>query len=176
MRIFFRAARRRGLLGGLTMTTPQTIRRGKRSGTTVVEVAVILPVFFAFVFGLVEYGRLQMVNNLLKTACRTASRQGSTEGVSTAAVEARVAEIMSAAIDTSNLTVVVKNAGVFDDGGSLPTTASDYTALPDIELADAEPRQLFLVRASVSYNDFALAPFTILSGATFHGQSFMRHE
>jgi len=157
-------------------STARTARRKKRSGTTIVEVAVILPVFFVFVFGIVEFGRLQMVNNLLKAACRTASRQGSTEGVSSEAVQARVNQIMAAAIDTSNLTVVVKNAGVYDDGGSLPTTPSDFTALPDIELSEAEPRQLFLVRASVAYNDIALCPFTILSGATLHGQSFMRHE
>lgn len=160
----------------MTPFMPRRARRKKRSGTTIVEVAVILPVFLTFVFGLVECGRLQMVNSLLKTACRTASREGSTEGVSTAAVQARVAQIMAAAIDPSNLTVIVKNAGVFDDGGTLPTTASDFTAMPDIELTAAEPRQLCLVRASVAYNDIALAPFSILDGATLYGQSFMRHE
>ena len=151
-------------------------RRSKRSGTTIVEVAFVLPVFLVFVFGLVEYGRLQMVNNMLKTACRAAARMGSTDGIDTPAVKARVSQIMAAAIDTTKLTVIVKNAGVFDESGKPPASVSDVASLPDIELTEAEPRQLFLVRASVAYNDIALAPFSILEGARMHGQSFMRHE
>jgi Flp pilus assembly protein TadG len=149
-------------------------RRSKRLGTTMVEVAVVLPVFLVFVFGLVEYGRLQMVNHMLKTACRAAARMGSTDGIDTATVQARVSQIMASAIDSTKLTVIVKNAGVFDESGNPP--ASDVASLPDIELTEAEPRQLFLVRASVAYNDIALAPFSILEGARLHGQSFMRHE
>ncbi len=160
----------------MTTFTSRNARRTKRSGTTIVEVAFVLPVFLAFVFGLVEYGRLQMVHNMLRTACRVAARQGATEGIDTATVRARVHQIMAAAIDTNKLTVVVKSATVYDDGDTLPTSDSDFAALPDIELAEAEHRQLFLVRASVAYNDIALAPFSILAGVKFHGQSFMRHE
>ena len=154
---------------------PRTARR-KRHGTTMVEMAVVLPVFLIFIFGIVEYGRVQMVSNMLKNACRTASRQGSTEGATTASVETRVSEIMSSVMDTSHLTVIVKNADVFDDGGTLPTSSSEITAMPDIDLADAEPRQLFLVRASVGYDDVAIFPFASLVGAQLSGQSFMRHE
>ncbi len=69
---------------------------------------------------------------------------------------------MDAAIDASNLTVVVKNARVFDDGGTLHSTAANFTALPAIELTEAESRQLFVVHASVAYNDIALLPFSVL--------------
>ncbi len=160
----------------MTTRMSRSTYRKKRSGTTIVEVAFVLPVFLAFVFGLVEYGRLAMVNHMLKTACRTASRQGAMDGIDTANVRARVHRVMAAAVDASKLTVMVKNAEGLDQGAPLPTTAAEFAALPDLELAEAAPRQLFLVRATVAYNDVALAPFTILEGARLHGQTFMRHE
>src|SRR5882724_3749072 len=50
-------------------------RRG-RKGTTVVEVAIVIPVFFVFIFGLVEIGRAFMASHLLTNAARTGCRQG----------------------------------------------------------------------------------------------------
>ena len=64
----------------------------------------------------------------------------------------------------------------FDSGGTLPSTASEFAALPDLSLENAEPRQLFLIRASIPYNDIAFIPFTVLEGVTLSGQAFMRHE
>ena len=65
-------------------------RNARRRGTTTVEFALILPVFLIFVFGLMEYGRAQMIANMLQNSCRDAARWGSTEGVSTSEVEQRV--------------------------------------------------------------------------------------
>lgn len=147
-----------------------------RRGTTLVELAVVLPVFFTFVFGIVEYGRLQLVSNTLTTACRTAARLGATEDVTTADTKARVEEILASVLDTSDLTILVKNADVFDTSDPHPSSASDYESLSDIELDDAEPRQLFVVRASVAYNDIALLPFSVLNGVQLSSQALMRHE
>ncbi len=55
-----------------------------RRGTTVVETALVLPVFLLFVLGLIELGHAQMVKNVLRCACREAARMGSTEGHTTA--------------------------------------------------------------------------------------------
>jgi Flp pilus assembly protein TadG len=136
----------------------------------------VLPVFFTFVFGIVEFGRLQLVSNMLKTACRNGARLGSTENVTTADAKSRVEDILSAALDTEALTVVVKDASVFDSSGPYPSSAADYAALDDVELDDTEPRQLFLIRASVAYNDVALVPFAVLDGVQLTGQALMRHE
>ncbi len=150
--------------------------QARRRGTTLVEFAMVLPVFFTFVFGIVEYGRLQLVSNMLKTACRSGARLGSTEDITTADVHARVEEILAAALDTNDLTVIVKDAGVFDTSGPYPESAAEYSALADTELDDIEPRQLFLIRASVAYNDIALLPFSVLDGVQLSGQALMRHE
>lgn len=162
----------------IVRTNSRRIHRAgtRRRGTTLVEFAMVLPVFFTFVFGIVEYGRLQLVSNMLKTACRNGARLGSTEDVTTAEATARVRAILAAALDTNDLTVIVKDAGVFDTSGPYPESAAEYTALSDAELDDVDPRQLFLVRASVAYNDIALIPFSVLDGVQLSGQALMRHE
>jgi Flp pilus assembly protein TadG len=145
-------------------------------GATLVEFAIVLPIFFTFVFGVIEFGRLQLVSNMLQTACRTAARVGSTEDVTTAAATTRVEEILATVLNTQDLTVTVKDAGVFDSSGPYPQSAADYSALSDIELNTADPRQLFLIRATVAYNDIALLPFSVLNGVELRGQAIMRHE
>jgi hypothetical protein len=153
-----------------------------RRGTTVVETAIVLPVFLLFVLGIIEFGHAQMVKNVLRSACRAGARLGSTEGNTTADVEARVREELGSAINPNRVVVFVKNADVYDQGGDVPTSGAALEALPDIELGNAEARQLFLVRAKIDYNDVAVLPMSIpylgdyLSGLVLEGQAFMRHE
>ena len=147
-----------------------------RRGTTTIEMAFVLPVFLAFVFGLIEYGRLQLTANLLKNAARQAARYGSTEGVSTSEAEARFNEIVASAVDVSVIDLIVKDASAFDTGGSLPTSESEYQSLPDIELSTADPRQLFVIRATVDYDDIAWVPLNFSGDIVLSGQAYMRHE
>lgn len=155
--------------------SPRRARR-YRTGATAVELAFILPVFLWIIFSIIEYGHAQMVVNLINCACRNAARQGSTDGVTSEDVENLVKAYMGSAINVSAIDVLVKDASVWDDGGNVPETAADYSDLPDITLDEAEPRDLFLVRASVNYNDVALVPMAFMNGVTLTGQSFMRHE
>jgi hypothetical protein len=154
----------------------------RRRGTTVVETAIVLPVFLLFVLGIIEFGHAQMVKNLLRGACRAGARLGSTEGNSTGDVELRVRQVLGSAIDPNAVSVYVKDASVYDEGGDPPTSGNSLEALPNIELGDAQPRQLFLVRARVDYNDVAVLPMSIpylgnyLGDLVLDGQAFMRHE
>ena len=165
----------------IRLTLHHQIHRTRR-GTTAVETAFVLPVFLLFVLGIIEFGHAQMVNHLLRSACRTGVRIGSTDGISTAQVKQRVLDHLSSAINPSAVTVYVKNASVYDQGGTAPTSASALEALPDIELSDAESRTLFLVRAIVNYNDVSVVPLSIpflgnyLDNLNLQGQAFTRHE
>lgn len=155
-------------------------RTDLRHGTTVVETALVLPVFLLFVLGLVELGHALMVKHVLQSACRQAARIGSTEGHTTAQVRAKTLSVLGSAVDPSAVTVFVKNAGAFDSG-SPATSGTALEALPSIELNDADPRQLFMVRAKVKYKDIAIVPNipylgNFLDGVTLQGQAFMRHE
>ncbi len=147
-----------------------------RRGTTVVETAFVLPIFLLFVLSLVEFGHALMVKNVLRSACRTGARLGSTDGQSTANVQSLVAKVLGGAINPDVVTVLVKDAQVFDQGGSLPTTGKQLEGLPNIEVADCESRQMFMVRARVAYNDIALVPMPFMQNVVLEGQSFIRHE
>ncbi|WP_310820524.1 TadE/TadG family type IV pilus assembly protein [Stratiformator vulcanicus] len=157
--------------------------RRDRRGATLVELAVVLPVFTVFLAGLMEINHAYMVSSTLKAACQQAARQGVSDNVSTTAVKERLLEILSAAIDTSQVTVYIKDGSVFDNPG-LDPTAVNYSALSDINLSDAEPRQLFIVRAEVPYDAVSLLPpfFVKKTGGggsspvMLSGQSVMRHE
>ncbi len=154
----------------------QRRKASDREGTTVVEMAFVLPVFLFLVLALIEFAHAQMVNNVLRSACRSAARLGSTEGRSTADVEAHVRQVLSSAVNIDAVHVFVRNAQSLDEGGAVPETGQGFEDMPAIELNDAEPRQMFLVRAKVNYNDIALVPMKFMEGAVLEGQAFMRHE
>ena len=151
-------------------------KNSQRRGTTLVETAIVLPVFFFFLFAIIEFGHAQMVNNMLNNACRTAARLGTVEGTTSAEVEERIRQAMAPVIGSDELSIFVKDASVFDSGGSTPTDGAGIEALPSTELADTEPRQVFVVRASLNYNDIALVPMPFMHGVILNSQAFMRHE
>ena len=158
------------------MTFNRLARRPRRDGTTIVETAIVLPVFLTFVLAIIEFGHAQLVNNMLNNACRTAARIGSVEGTSSADVVARINQTMAPVVDTSKLSVFVNDASVYDGGGTAPTSGDGIEALPTIEVANAEPRQMFVIRARLNYNDIAIVPVPFLKNVKLNAQAFMRHE
>lgn len=154
----------------------QRRRRDQRRGTTLVEAAFVLPVFFFFVLALIEFGHAQMVNNVLRSACRSGARMGSTQGRTSADVKSHVQQVLSSAVSADAVHVFVKNGDSFDQGGAVPEQQSGFEALPDVNVHDADPGQLFLVRARIDYNDIALVPMPFMEGVVLQGQSLMRHE
>lgn len=158
-------------------------RRSSRrfSGTTLVETALVLPVFLAFVLGLMELSHAYMVTNVMRAACREAARLGSVTGATTAQVKQKALDMMGSACKVSYVTVYVKDASTFDSSGTPPTTATGLEAMPDLDLANAKPTQLFMVRAKVNYNQIAIVPNIpiigkFLNNVVIQGQAFTRHE
>lgn len=117
-----------------------------------------------------------MVNSILNSACRNGARVGSVEGTTTSQVIAAVNNKIGTAISTESVDVFVKDAGTFDSSEPPEPTGPTLEGLPDIELSEAEPRQMFLIRASVPYNDVAILSMPFMEGVVLTGQSFMRHE
>ena len=143
------------------------------------EFAVCLPVFALFLAGVVEVNHASMVAATLRSAAQKAGRLGVVEGVSTAEVETLALETAGKAVRAGAVTVRIKDASAFDAGGDAAST--NYAALPDLDLTRARPRQLFLVRLEVPYEDVSLIPPMFLRNAdgsakTIHGQAVNRHE
>jgi len=146
-----------------------------RHGSTVVEMAFVLPVFFMFMFAIFEFGYAYMVVTSLNSAARRAARWGVGENVTTEQVNSRVLDLLEPTVDTSHVTVYIKEGDLFDDPEVDPTDV-DYSSLPDIELDEADPRELFIVRVEVPYDEVAILPPLWVTGVTLKGQSVMRHE
>jgi len=157
------------------MITFRRKHQTNRNGTTLVETAIVLPVFLLFVFAIIEFSHARLVNNMLNNACRTGARIGSVEGTSSAQVVALVKQTMSPIIDGDSVSVFVNDASVYDSG-TPPTSGSGVEALPSVEVSGVEPRQMFVVRARLNYNDIALVPVPFLGDLVINSQAFMRHE
>ena len=146
-----------------------------REGTTMVEFAFVFPVFLTFLFAMWEFTHAYMVLNVLNSAANKAARYGVSKDVTTADVSNKVLQMVDSAFQSTNATVLVKDASVFDVEPVNPNDI-DYGALPDIELVNAEPQQLFVVQVSVPYDDVAIMTPFFAKSLQLHGQAVMRHE
>ncbi|MEZ5944147.1 MAG: TadE/TadG family type IV pilus assembly protein [Planctomycetaceae bacterium] len=149
----------------------------QRTGALTVEVALVISVFMTLVAGIVEFGHVYLVINTLNAASKQATRIGSAEQSTTQDALDRIDQIIAAGFrcEPSEVTVWVKDASIFDQPGG-PPASIDYESLPDIELADAQTNQLFLIRIQVNYSDVALMPPFWSDDLVLIGQSAARHE
>lgn len=74
----------------------RTCRRNRR-GAAAVEFAIVAPVFFLLVFGMVEYGRMIMVQQVLTNAAREGARVGVLDGSALSDVTTAVNNYLTAA-------------------------------------------------------------------------------
>src|SRR5580692_4696098 len=82
------------------------LHKKQRRGATLVEFAVVVPIFLLFVMGLVEIGRAFMSSHLLTNAARVGCSQGITGTTVTTYVNGVVADA-STANPNDNFTVTV---------------------------------------------------------------------
>ena len=139
------------------------------------EFALVSSLFAIFLAMIVEVSHVYLVINTLNAAAKRAARYGSAEGVSTSDVTARAYSLLGATLDPALVTVEVVDASIFDSDG-FDADLLDPTTLTPTELLNAESRDLFGVRVSVSYDDVALMTPYWLKNLTLEGQSVMRHE
>jgi Flp pilus assembly protein TadG len=63
----------------------------------VVEFAIVAPVFFLFIFGIIEFGRMVMVQQVITNASREGARMAILSGSSTSGVTTAVTNYLSGA-------------------------------------------------------------------------------
>jgi Flp pilus assembly protein TadG len=85
---------------------PCRLFRRKRRAAAAVEFAIVAPVFFLLVFGLIEYGRMVMVQQIITNASREGARTAVLDGATTAGVTAAVNNYLtSGSISGATVTV-----------------------------------------------------------------------
>jgi Flp pilus assembly protein TadG len=103
-----------------------------REGAHLVEFAVVIPVFFIFIFGLIEIGRGMMVNSLITNAARAGCRTGTLSGKTNSDVSAAVDELLSGQGVSGHTTTIKVN-------GSTSTNVSSAVAQDTIMVVVAVP-------------------------------------
>lgn len=134
---------------------PGRFSRRRRRGAAVVEFAIIVPIFFLMVFGMIEFGRMVMVHQLLSGAAREGARQAIVNGATASAVEQTVRDFLTAtSIDGEAASVTVS-----------PDPATATTGIP------------VTVAAGIDFETVSWLPSPFfLQGQTLNAASTMRHE
>ena len=133
-------------------------RRPDRRGAAAVEMAIVLPLFFLVVLGIIEFGRALMVSQLLTTAARDAGRVAIMGGSSTAEVEQVVKDFVVATVGVAEADVAVV---VTEEGGG--------------DVSDADSGDLCTIQVNVAFDKVSYLPGSYLSGKTLQGKCMMRH-
>lgn len=116
-------------------------RRPSRLGAAAIEFALVAPVFFIFVFGLIELGRMIMVQQSLTNAAR--------EGCRTA--------VLATTLDSSKVETAVR-----DYLDSVMSNSNDVTVTVPTGLASTASGTDLTVSVEVEYADVSWMPFGYL--------------
>jgi Flp pilus assembly protein TadG len=133
-------------------------RRTARRGATMVEFAFVVPIFFIFVFGMVDIGRGFMVQSLLHNAARVGCRTGVLQGKTTSDVTAAVASAVNIGGITNTTTTVSVNGTA---GG---------------QVANASTGDAISVRVTVPVADVTWLPGMTYLAGTIGAQYTLTHE
>ncbi len=158
----------------------QNRNRCRRKGATMVETAVVLPIFFTFLFGFIEFGHVFMTIHTLNSAARRAARLGIGDQTTTDQVETLAHDILDSAIDADleDVIIQVKDASSFDDIALEAESLDDeyYAALPNVAVEDLERGALFIVRIVVPYGEVGILGPRWVGDINVYGQAVMRKE
>ncbi|MCA8991089.1 MAG: pilus assembly protein [Planctomycetaceae bacterium] len=138
-----------------------------RKGAALVEAALVLPVFFLVIMGVVEFGRALTVSQLVTNAAREGARRSVLDGATNTDVETYVRDILSDPLHITNTDVIAVTITITPATGN--TTTGD-------NLADAQMDDQIKVEVSVPYNEVALAAGHWMNGKNISGESTMRRE
>ncbi len=128
--------------------------RKKRRGAAAVEFAVVAPIFLLLVFGMIEYGRMVMVQQVLVNASREGARK--------------------AVLDGSTQQDVVDVVQQYTNSASIQGVTISVTPADPQDAAFGDP---VTVTVSVGFNQVSWLPSPMyLGGKTLSATSVMRRE
>jgi Flp pilus assembly protein TadG len=101
--------------------------RRTRRGAAAVEFALVLPVCFLLLIGMIEFGRMLMVQQILTNASREGARKAVLDGSTASDVNSTVISYLGGAsitITTSNITINPTNPATANGGDPITVTIS----------------------------------------------------
>lgn len=131
--------------------------RRNRRGAAAVEFAIVAPIFFLMVFGMVEFGRMVMVQQIITNASREGARMAVLDGATTNEITTSVEEYLA-------------NASI--GAAASPTVTVDPD--PPSSAGYGDP---VTVTVSVGFDQVSWLPSPMfLGGKTLSASSVMRRE
>ena len=131
-----------------------------------VEMALVMPVFFLVVLGIIEFGRAMMVSNLVTSAAREGARMAVVDGSTNSEVTGAINTFLNQSLGVSSSNVST----------TITVVAAEGNADPANQVANARTRDLITVKVQIPFDKVALLGGKYLSGKQLVGQSAMRHE
>lgn len=108
-----------------TFENGQRLHRSKRRGAAAVEFAVVAPVFVLLVFGMLEYGRMVMVQQVITNASREGARRAVLDGATASEVQSTVSSYLTGATVTgATTTISPSDPGTAAAGDPISVTVS----------------------------------------------------
>jgi hypothetical protein len=123
----------------------------QRRGAATVELAVVSPILFAMLFGIIEFGWVFTAQHTMVNAAREGARIGALQGSTVADIEARVQEMLTPLGLESKCAISI-----------LEATPSDPFVVVDVTV----PREQISL----------LGDFFGFTGGMLHGRATMRRE
>lgn len=141
-----------------------------RRGAAVVELAVVLPVFCTMIFGMIEFARIGMVNQVLTAAARTGCRQAI---LNTSQTTAQVLAPMNALLAASKINVPALSPVDADPG-----TAGAFISPSNWNATDLPRGTAVTVVVRVRYSDVKWLPMNwfVSDSTLLTGQAVMTAE
>jgi Flp pilus assembly protein TadG len=145
------------------------ICRRQRRGAAVVEFAVVAPIFFILVFGMIEYGRILMVEQVLTNASREGARVGVLDPPAGQNSLPLVTTAVSNYLTAANITGATTTAYISADSGATWTQADPSTAAYG---------QMVKVKVSVPFTKISWLPHSFFGNdsKTLQASTVMRRE
>ncbi len=142
-------------------TAPPAAKK-TRSGAAIVEFAVIAPVLFLVMLGIIEFGRAFMVSQLVTNGTRDAARTAVVEGSTNAAVKQKLEQFLAdtTGINAADVTVTITVDN--PDAGN--------------EVANAVAGDACTVEAVIPFSKVQYISAVFLGGKNLRSQATMRHE
>jgi Flp pilus assembly protein TadG len=128
-------------------------RSGDRCGAAAVEFAVVAPFLFLLIFGIIEFGRAIMVQQVLTNASREGARRAVVENVTVSEVTTVVSDYLAI--------------------GSVPGTSVTVSPAPLSSAGFGDP---VTVTVSVPYDQVSWLPPFFLGGRTLSATTRMRAD
>ncbi len=121
-------------------------KRKPRQGVAAVEFAVLAPLLFLLIFGMIEFGRMVMVQQILTNASREGARRGILEQATATEVNSVVVDYLTNS-SVAGATVTISPASLSDVGFGDPVKVSVSVPFDQVSWI---PAPWFLARTNLT--------------------------